>query len=464
MTVGEIYRRYPLRQNDGFIRRTLHISIPMILQSLVTSMVNLLDNIMVGQLGESAITAVAAANKFYLIGIFAIQGLIDATGVYLSQFYGAGEKERVRQCYRFSFLSSGLVSLLFISAGLLLPVQIGRFFTPDAAISGPVAAYMPLAALSFIPQIYSANAQNSMRLLGETRLPLQISFLTVFTNAFFNWIFIFGKLGAPALGVTGAALGTILARSVEYLVSLFFVGRRRFIFAGSLRQIRKVPAKLATAILRRAFPLMLNEIGFSGGEAMLFKFYGTRGSQVLAAMNIMGTTSDLFFALFSGMAVATAVIVSQTLGADDLETARSNAYRLLKLGLFLGVFFAGLMLVASFTVPLLYVVHSEVRALAGYFIRLYALFYMVYTLNSMVYFILRAGGDMRHTMLMDSGYFWLVNIPVIAGLAYFSQWSIQAMFLAGQLTDLCKCLISVPFLLRETWLKNLTKEVDASAV
>lgn len=180
---------------------------------------------------------------------------------------------------------------------------------------------------------------------------------------------------------------------------------------------------------------------------------------MLAAMNIMGTTSDLFFVLTSGMAVATTVMVSHLLGADELEKGRANAYRMYKLNFFCSLLFALLLFASSFIFPSFYNVRQEVRDMAAFFIRIYALFYIVYSSNAQAYFILRAGGDMRHTLMMDSAYFWLVNIPVVGMIANFTDWSIFTIFLAGQLTDVLKWFVSTHILTRETWVRNLTSEM-----
>lgn len=459
MKLFDRLKQYPLRQNDDFIRRALSVAIPTILQQVITNMVNLLDSLMVGQLGEATITAVASASKYFLIAFFAAFGLANASGIYIAQFNGAGRSERVRQSYRFSLLSCLLVTLLFMLPAFFMPRKIGAFFTPDTAISDPIAAYMPLVAVAGLFQAYSISTQTAMRCLGDTKSSLYISIVSVFSNGFFNYIFIFGHLGFPAMGVRGAALGTLFARIIESLCTYWASRSRRFCFQTRLRDLFHLPRELALTITRRALPLCINEIGYGSGMAMVFKFYGTRGSSVLAAMNIMGTTSDLFFVLTSGMAVATTVMVSHLLGADELEKGRANAYRMYKLNFFCSLLFALLLFASSFIFPGFYNVRQEVRDMAAFFIRIYALFYIVYSSNAQAYFILRAGGDMRHTLMMDSAYFWLVNIPVVGMIANFTDWSIFTIFLAGQLTDVLKWFVSTHILTRETWVRNLTNEM-----
>lgn len=452
-------REYPLFQNDDFVRRVIALSVPIMAQQMLVAMVNLVDNLMVGQLGEQAMSAVALANKFFIIALFAINGVAVSASVYMSQFYGAKEYSELQQSYRFSLITSLAISLFFVIPGILFPVQIGSFFVKDASLHPFLQDYMPIAALSYLPQVYSLNTQNAMRTLGETKKPLMLSFLAVVSNVFFNYLLIFGKLGLPALGVKGAAIGTLLARFVELIACRLVLMHNDFPFGGRVKDVFKIAPPIAQAISLKALPLVLNEIGYASGMALLLKFYGTRGRDVIASMTIMLTTSELFFVLFGGLAVATTVVVGHELGSNNLEKARSNAYRLYKLGILLCSFFALLMFVFSFFVPDLYDVSDKVKAMSGFFLRIYSIFYVFYIVNSMAYQILRAGGDMKLTMAVDAGFFWLINVPVVGIAAYFTDWSVYLMFILGQFTDFLKIFLSGHLLSRETWLRNLTKDV-----
>ncbi len=452
-------RQYPLFQADDFIRRVLKLAIPIVLQQMITALILLLEHLKVGQLGELALSAVAISNRYNMIGLFAINGVAVATGVYIAQFYGAGREDRVKESYRFGLLVSLAMALFIAVPGVLFPDRIGLFFVKDAAIVEPISDYLPIAVLAYIPQVYSLNTQNAMRTLGETRIPLLIGTITVISNAFLNFILIFGYLGLPALGVKGAAIGNFLARIIELLATRLAVAKRPFAFAGPLRFLFKVPGTVASAILEKAAPLVLNEIGFAAGMALLLKFYGTRGKDVIASMTIMTTTSELFFVLFSGLSVATTIVVGQPLGANDLEKARSNAYRLYKLGILLALVFSAMMFLCSYFIPHFYDVSDLVKEQASFFLKMYSVFYIVYTINGMSYHILRAGGDMRLTMILDSGFLWIINLPVVALCAYLTAWPIYLIFFFGQMTDFFKCFLSAHILAKETWVKNLAIEV-----
>lgn len=441
-----------------FRRAVLSIAVPSMLQQLITSFVNLLDNLMIGQLSTHAIAAVAAANRFFVIGFFAVVGITSAATIYIAQFHGANNVEGERQSFRYMLLSAWVVFLPFFCAAQLFPRQIIGFFNHDPGLVEPALDYIPIAALSFLPQLVSYSCQNSMRALGHTRLPLVITISTVFMNAIWNWILIFGHLGFPALGVTGAALGTLIARIVELAVTLLAMRLNHFSFSTRIRDLFKLRLTLVRAITRRGLPLCLNEIGYFFGIALLFRFYATRGTDTMAALTISGTTSDLFSVLFGGMAAATTVIVSQPLGRGHLEEARSNAYRIQRFSTRLAALFGVLLFGASFITPQLYNVEPHVRGLATQLIRIVSFMYWIYMANSQTFYILRAGGDTRSTLILDTGYMFAVNISVVSAVTYLTEAPIQLLYLIGQLTDLFKLILSRRFLRRETWLKNLAAE------
>lgn len=443
-----------------FIKKVMIVAIPMILQQLITSSVNLLDNLMVGQLGEFAIAGVATSNKFFMISLFAMMGVVSASTIYLAQAYGAKKDELMKQSFRYGLLFSLVIVLFFSLAAWIFPAQIIRFFSPNEGLLDAALKYMPVAAMTFFPQAISFTITSSMRACGETKIPLVSSVISLLANALMNYILIFGHFGFPALGILGAAIGTLIARILELLFLLYAMRLREFKFSTQLKDVFHIHPKLRKAITLKAIPLVLNEVGWSGGMAMLFKFYATRGSSALAALPISTTTGDLFFVLFSGMAVATTVMVSHPLGSNNLDEARENGYKLLQLSIILAMIFAVGLFTASFITPHLYNVSDEVRQMAANLIRVQGLFFFIYMHNAQSFFVIRAGGDTRSTLIMDAGYMWLINLPVVGFFAYMTDFNIFVVYIAGQLTDIIKMFVTSYYFRKERWVNNLTHEED----
>ncbi len=447
----------------AFVRSLLAIAVPMMLQQLITSFVNLLDNLMVGQLGTYAISGVATVNRFFLIGSFAIIGVSTASSIFIAQFYGSRNQEAMQQSYRYAIIASLLSFLPFLVAAFAIPRTIIRFFNNDPELVDAAMDYIYVAALTFIPQAISMATTSAMRAVGETKLPLKVSVIAVITNGVANYILIFGHFGVPALGILGAALGTLIARLVELTLLLIALYRTHFPFNTKVREIFSIPKRLVSSITKKSLPLMLNEIGYAAGLALLYKFYGTRGAEVQTAISISGTTADLFFVLFGGMAAATAVFVSQPLGRNEIEEAETNAFRILRFSVFMAILFGVIMFILSWVTPNFYVVDESIKNMAAFFIRVQASFLWVYMINTESYFILRAGGDMKRTLILDSGFMMLINIPTVALIAYLTSWPAIWIYLAGQFTDILKIFFSTSLVRRRSWLKNLAGEYENDA-
>jgi putative MATE family efflux protein len=452
------------KENKQFYLHVLAIAVPFMLQQLITSSVNLLDNLMVGQLGDAAIAGVAAANRFYMIANFGIFGVGGAMSIFLAQYFGAKDEEHVKQSFRYGILSAYVIVTPFIILGFLFPNQILGFFTRDLEVIKMGSDYLKLAILTYIPMALSMTIGNAMRSLGETKVPMYSSIVAIFTNAFFNYVLIFGHFGFPALGVAGAAYGTIIARLVEVVIFLLVSKRMNFMFKTAVKDLFKISRKLAKAMTIKAVPLAVNEIFWSGGMSILFMFYSTRGKEVMAGMSISGSVADLFFTLFGGMAVATTVVVSQVLGANKLDEARKNAYLMIRFSVMLAVVLGILMFGSSFIAPNFYNVTDYSRETATTFLRIMSFMFWIYMTNAQCFFILRAGGDTKSTLLMDSVFMWVVNLPAVGLVTYLTGWNVYAIYLVGQSTDFLKLIVAYGLVRKEKWVKNLAHTHEENLV
>ena len=443
--------------NKQFNLAVISVAIPIMLQNLVTTSVNLVDSLMVGQLGDAAIGGVAAVNRFFMIMNFGTLGVVSAVGIFIAQYFGAKNEQKMKESFRFSISASYVIILPFFLMALCFPKEILHFFTTDEQLIETGVNYLRVVCFTFLPLGCSLALSSAMRCIGETKIPLVVSIISVCTNTFFNYCFIFGNFGFPCLGVVGAAYATMIARIVELSVLLLVMAKFPFPFKTKVSELFHVPLSLVQTIAIKAAPLCLNELLWSGGNAMMLKLYGTRGSHVLSGYAITTTMTDIFYTLFSGMAVATTVMVAQQLGADHLEKAKENGYHMIGFSFCVAVIFSCFMYLVSYTVPYLYGSASlDVLAVAQKMIHVQAFCFILYTINTQNYFIVRAGGDTRSTLIMDSGFMWLFTIPVLSLIAYFTNINIYAMYLIGQSSELLKLMLSTRLLRKEKWVVNLT--------
>lgn len=444
--------------DKAFFKSTLLIAVPLMMQQLVSTAVNLLDNLMIGQLGDHALAGVAAVNRYFMIALFGTMGILAAASVFMAQFYGSNDDEHMEETFRYSLISSSLVMSFFIIIALIFPNQIIRFFVDSDLVVEQGLQYIFISALSFIPTMFTMAIASAMRATGDTKAPLIASVISMLTNLVFNYILIYGHFGFPALGVYGAALGTLAARIVELLIVSYALRKGYYRFKSPISHLFKISKTLTKAITFKALPLSLNEIGYAAGMALLLRFYGTRGADVISGYSITATISDLFFTMNAGMSIATTILVSQALGANKIKEARDNGYRLLGFGVALAAVFGVMLFMSSYLVPVLYDVSANATWIAQNFLRIMAFLFWIYILNTTVYFILRAGGDTKSTLLLDSGYMWGVNLVCVGIATYFTNMNIIGLYLVGQSTDILKMIIALKFVHKEKWLVNLAEE------
>lgn len=439
-----------------FYKEALSVAIPLMVQQLIMSSVNLVDNLMVGQLGDAAIGGVGVANRYYMIAFFTVNGFVTATSIYIAQFFGANDNDRLKQTFRFSTVISVVLMLLFFALAFFNPDLIINFFTDETSYIIQAELYMKYVVLSYLPAVVTMVIANALRTLGEAKLPLFANVVAVFVNCFFNYILIFGHLGLPAMGVQGAAVATFISRVIECVILLLAVIRYDFPFKTKIRDLFKFETSLMKTITVKAIPLVTNELLWSFGQAMLLKLYATRGADVITAYSVSGTITDIFFSLFGGMAAATTIMVGQRLGANKLDEARTNAHNMIAFSVVLAVLFGVVMFGSSYIIPNFYDLTPETKVLATNLIRVCGCLFWIYMLNTEIYFILRTGGDTKATLIMDSCFMWVINIPLLAVLAYMTDLNIYVIYITGQLTDLLKLFIASHFYKKGRWVKNLT--------
>ncbi len=440
-----------------FLLDVLKIAVPLMLQQLIVSSVNLVDNLMVGFLGDSAMGGVSAVNKFYMIANFATFGMSAAASVFMAQYFGAKNNERLKESFRFMLVSTMILNLAFLITGKLFPENVLKYFTNNEDVIRVGLEYFSIAVYTFVPISIIISVNNAIRSIGDSKILLVTSGVSVIINVVLNYCLIFGNFGFPVLGVKGAAIATLVARSVEVCLCLFILWAKKYDFNTSIFEIFKIDLSLVKAILIKAIPLCTNEVLWSFGMATMFKFYATRGLMVMSGYAVSSTISDIFFTLFGGMSMATTVFVSQRLGANKIDEAKVVAYKLLGVSFVLSLFFACGLFMASFIVPYLYKnVSIEARQVAINVLRVQSIMFWIYMFTAECYFILRSGGDSKNTLIMDSGFMWLLNIPILFVATYYTNFGYLAIYLIGQSTDIIKLIFSYHLLRKEKWANNLT--------
>ena len=451
----------------AFYRRVFTVLVPILIQNIITTFVSLLDNIMVGQVGTEPMSGVAIVNQLIFVFNLCAIGGISGAGILTAQYYGKGDQQGIRYSIRIKLFIAVGVLLVF---GLLLlrfgELFIGLFLHESggeldlAATLEYGKAYLNVILLQLPPFVVNMMYASTLRETGETLLPMKAGLIAVFVNLVFNYILIFGKFGAPALGVVGAAAATVIARIVEMGIVVIWTHRHRernpFI-VGVYRSLH-VPASVVRQVAILGIPLMINELLWSGGMTTLNQCYSVRGLEVVSAMNISSTVSNLFFSAFLSMGNAIAILVGQTLGAGDLERAVDEDRRLIAFSLALSVLIGGVLALTAPFVPRLYNTIPQVRQLATRILLVGALLMPTHSFTNSCYFTLRSGGKTLITVLFDSGSLWGLSIPVAFILSRFTAVPIVPMYAIVESLNLIKCAIGYVMVRQRRWVVNLVAD------
>lgn len=447
-----------------FYKYVFALVVPIMIQQGITSFVNMLDNIMVGVLGQEAISSVSIANQILFICQLAIWGGLSAVSIYSAQFYGNNDMEGMRYAFRSKLIFSTAISVITIV--LLLTcgdVFVGLFLQGesnggDIALTAAYASqYTKVILFGFVPFAFSQAYAGSLRETGQTFVPMTASVAAILTNLVFNWLLIYGHLGFPKWGVFGAAVATSMSRYVELVILVVYSHRNsekyRYI-KGALRSLY-VPGELARKIIKTGIPLFLNEFLWSFGMTAISQSYSTMGFDVVSATTIAFTAWDLAMIFMIAMGSAVQIIVGQQLGMGNIEKARDTDAKLLFLNLWLNIAVGALFIAVSKYIPLLFNVSESIRAMTRSMLVINGLVLPIEAMVHVIYFSVRAGGKTLATFLFDSVYTWLVPVPLAFCLCRFTGLDIITVFAIVQFSAAVKMVIGLAMLKSGFWAKKI---------
>lgn len=450
--------------NRAFYGRMFTVMLPVLTQNVITNFVSLLDNVMVGQVGTEPMSGVAIVNQLLFVFNLCIFGGLAGAGIFTAQFYGKSDNKGVRDTFRLKLMIACASVLLFLALFLKAGAGLISLFLHRGEEALDLAAtlrygldYLHVMLFQTVPFALCQVYASTLRQTGQTLLPMKAGIAAVFVNLIFNYILIFGKLGAPALGVVGAAVATVLARFVECAIVVIWTHRHRQAnpyMQGAYASLR-VPGPLVRQVAVLSLPLLLNEVLWSGGMAALNQCYSVRGLEVVSAFNISTTVSNLFFCAFLAMGDTVAIMVGQLLGAGELERAVDEDRKLIAFSVVMSVAVGALMALLAPMIPRIYNTTEGVKALASGLLTVSALMMPVNAFTNSCYFTLRSGGKTVITFVFDCMFLWLLNIPLAFVLSRYTAVPVVRMFLMVEGLNLIKAGLGLWLVARRKWVNNL---------
>lgn len=458
----------------NFYRVLLVLVFPIIVQQGITNFVSLLDNLMVGRLGTLHMSAVSIVNQLIFVFNLAIFGGLSGASIFGTQFYGIHDWKGMRDTFRFKMLFSVITSVLAVAVFILFGEELVMLFlksetnsAADIALTVELAGnYLWIALVGLLPFAIVQVYAGTLRETGETMIPMIAGCVAIGVNFVFNLLLIYGLLGFPEMGVSGAALATVISRFVELAIVVICTHRKKdgegsvkFRFIEGAYRSPRVPLLLVKKIVITGTPLLLNEIFWSLGTTFINQNYSTRGITVIAATNITSTAWNLFCVIMFAMGSAISIMVGQKLGAGDKEGAIDVDRKLLFFTFVSHCIIGVLLIAAAPFIPMLYNVEPEVRALTTKCLMIAGGSLPIHAMIHVIYFTVRSGGKTGITFLFDCVYTWVVPAMLSLVLCRFTSLPIVWVYFIIQFSDIIKVAIGVPMIKSGFWANCVISDV-----
>ncbi|MBQ8814035.1 MAG: MATE family efflux transporter [Lachnospiraceae bacterium] len=450
-------------EDKRFLAKTAAIALPVAFQSLLNTVVNMIDTMMIGTLGEVSIAAVGLANKVFFVFGLLIFGIASGASVLSAQFWGNHDIKNIRRVQGLSLLIGLGGSLIFVISGLICPEFVMRIFTDSQETIRIGAIYLAIVCVSY-PLTAVTNIYTSLlRSTGIVGAPVVISLITILINVCFNYLLIFGKFGFSAMGVAGAAIATLIARIVECILIMALVYGKKTALAAKFSELFGYSRRFLKEYCRSSLPVVFNEFTWGLGVTMYSLVYGRMidSDSVVAAMTIFETFQNLMQVMVMGLASAAAVVIGNTLGAGDKERAWDEGKKLICLQILVSLVFTVFILLTRSYYAVFYSVSDMVANAVTNLMVIYALYLTSKNVNLMyIVGLFRGGGDTRVGLVLDICGVWVIGVPmaVIGGLVLkLPIWWVYAMV---SIEELVKNVVCTWRFKSKKWINNLNERIS----
>ena len=452
------------RASLPYYKRMLTIAVPIMIQSGITNFVSMIDNVMVGRVGTLQMTGVSIVNQIIMVFNLCIFGAMSGAGIFTAQYYGKKDNDGIRNTVQYKIITALIISAFgigaFVSMGdFLINAYLQGEGSPEdiSLVSEYAKSYLQIMLLGIVPFALSNAYSSSLRETSDRIVPMIATISAVFTNFILNYCLIFGNFGFPRLGIKGAAIATVISRFVELFILMLWshTHTKKYPFIKKLYLKTTMTREEIRKITLITLPLIINETLWAGGMAFLNQCYSIRGLDVVAAINIVSTLSNVFNVVFISSGSAIGIIMSQLLGAKKVKEAKENSMRLIWFSVFLAFIIGVVMALFSPFFPKIYNTTDSVRTLATELLFILSIFMMVHAFTNGSYFTLRSGGKTVMTFIFDSGFVWLCSVPAAFILSRFTGISIIYLYITIQALDLLKCILGYIFVKKGVWLNTV---------
>ncbi len=448
-----------------FYKSLIIVVLPIILQQFITQFVSLVDNLMIGNIGNSEMTGVSLANQLLFVFNLSIFGSLSGASIFASQYFGAKNINGYQQTFKFKWLVGVIIIILTSVLFILYSEELLSFFinSKEGEFSDPTIVlasgkeYLMIMLIGNVPFLIKEIYATSLREMKETFVPMLCGIIAIIVNLLFNSVLIFGYLGFPKLGVVGAAIATVISRFVEMAIVVIYSHIRinKFVFFNRIYIDNKLQFSSFKKFLPKTILLILNETFWAGGLTLMLSCYAYRGLDIVSSFNICNTISNVFLTIGTSLGNATAIILGAMLGARQTKEAKETSFKIMGFAFVITFIFTAIQILCAFLVPNIYDTSEQIRFVARNLIIISAVLLPFQSINTVCYFTLRAGGKMLITILFDSVFVMLVRVPIAFVLSRYTGLSIYLVYAIVNGVDLLKIFVGYYLINKEIWIRYI---------
>lgn len=435
-------------------------ALPLAIQNLVISSLNMVGVVMIGQLGETPVAAVGLAAQIFFLLQLVLFGINSGASMFTAQLWGKQDLPNIRKVLALAILLGLVAGSFFLGLAWLAPQAVLGIYSKDPQVVAQGSQYLRIFGWAYLFFPVTFSFAMVLRSIGDVKMPMLVSIGALAFNALLSYLLIFGKLGLPALGVRGAAIAGLLARLLECGVLIWIVYHRRSSIALRLSDLFELDLSFIGRVFKPMLPVILNETFWSFGTTAYSVVYGRISTDAIAAMNIVGTIDNLAFVFAFGLANATAIMVGNRIGSGEEGKAFKYAVRSLILSMLLGILVGSQVWLWSPAIVGLYKVPPVVIEYAGKALVILASLLWLRAANSIIIVgILRSGGDARFSFFLDGLVIWIVGVPMAFFTAFVLHLPVYYVYLAIMSEEIIKWIIGIHRIFSKKWIHNLTRTV-----
>ncbi|MDM8526610.1 MATE family efflux transporter [Anaerolineales bacterium HSG24] len=445
-------------QDRQFFETMFRLAIPIIIQNIIMFSLNMVDIIMIGQLGETAVAAVGLADQIFFLMLLFMFGVGSGAAIFTAQYWGKRDIVHIQQTLGLCLMISLCGAIFFAIIALFFSEFALGIYTTDPEVIRLGSNYLQIVGLSYVAVATTVGYSSILRSIEQVKLPTIVSAIAIVINTSLNYVLIFGHFGFPALGVVGAAIATAIARYLECIMLLTIIYSQKLALAATIPQMINRDIAFISKFFYTSAPVVLTEIGWSLGITTYNIIYARISTDAIAAISIAATVERLAFVLFLGLGSAAAIMIGNLIGAGEVDRAFDSAKRFLIIVPITASFVGMLLLAVSYYIPLFYQISEAAVSYLGMILFLAGLLLPLRMTNFTLFIgILRSGGDTRFSLILDVGAVWLIGVPMAYYGGFVLGLPVYWVYLMAASEELFKVIIGLWRVFSRRWIHELTE-------